>query len=274
MRVGTVCALPERRMMSLRLTSLSLLLLSAGCTTFGTRAPEAPTPAGSRALEPTWHVVGGYSTTFDPQRTDRSHNIGKAATRVDGALIPAGGTWSFNKRVGERTLDGGWRLAPALDVEGANPSVGGGICQVSSTVYNALLLGDLRVRQRFPHSRPVRYIPLGRDATVSWGDKDLVVRNPHPFPVRLRTRIVRARLLVQLLAPARLGYEVRLETADSEPAAPRKELQILESPNRLAVGGVWIKLYRHRVRRGSTYETERVGRSSFYPYRIAEETRP
>ncbi len=250
---------------------VSLLLLSTGCAPLGPRAPESQVSVGSRSLEPTWQVIGSYSTTFDASHLERSRNITMAAARLDGVVIAPRERWSFNNAVGERTLDAGWQLAPALDVDGANPSVGGGICQVSSTTYNALLLGDLRIRQRFPHSRPVRYIPLGRDATVSWGDKDLVMTNPHDFAVRLRARILPGRLMVQLLAARPLNYEVRLETADAEPAAPRKELQILDNPNRLAVGGVWIKLYRHRLRRGSIYETERIGRSSFYPFKIAEE---
>lgn len=246
-------------------------LAAAGCSAGNARrAAATPEPARERAPEVAWRVIGSYSTVFSLDQSERSVNIRLAASRLDGATIGPGETFSFNTAVGPRQLGGGWRLAPALVLEGARLSVGGGICQVSSTVYNATLLGDLRLVERHAHTRPVRYIPLGRDATVSWGSKDLRMRNPHDFSVRLRTSVRHDRLVVELLAPARLAYEVRLETADAEPASPRLELQVLENPDRLAVGGVWVKLYRHRLRRGSVYQSERIGRSSFYPYKIPE----
>ncbi|MFT7621106.1 MAG: vancomycin resistance protein YoaR [Myxococcota bacterium] len=246
-------------------------LIAAGCT--------APLPArrtaqtdGARAVhrtaEPAWVQVGAFTTQFDLEAADRVHNVTTAATRLDGLILKAGRSWSFNAAVGRRTLEGGWKLAPTLVLEGARLDVGGGICQVSTTVYNAALFADLKVEQRHPHSRPIRYVPLGRDATVSWGTKDLVLSNPHPFPIRFEAFVNHDRLTVRALAPRALAYEVRLESGNAEPATPRKELQVLAEPDRLAVGGLWVKLYRHRVRDGSIYETERVGGSSFYPYRI------
>ncbi len=251
-----------------------VLVFVAGCSTGSLRRAEAPAAGvDSRGIEPTWHVLGSYSTRFKIDQTDRNHNVAKAASRLDGAEIPAGGSWSFNKEVGQRTVNRGWRVAPVLLLEGARPAEGGGICQVSSTVYNAALLADLQAKQRHPHSRPVRYIPLGRDATVSWGSKDLVLHNPHDFPIRFSARVIYDRLIIVALAPQTLDYEVRLETADAEPASLRKEIQILENPDTLAVGGVWIKLYKHRLRDGTVYESQRVGRSSFYPYKVKPELR-
>lgn len=258
-----------------RRTVIALWILSAaGCANHVHRRDVDPAaPAAARAPEPAWMVIGAYSTRFKISQPDRNHNVAMAAARLNGAEVPAHGAWSFNREVGQRTVDGGWRVAPVLLLEGARPAVGGGICQVSSTVYNAALLADMRATQRHAHSRPVRYIPLGRDATVSWGAKDLVLTNPHPFPIRLQATVLYDRLSVRVLAPQALGYEVRLETADAEPASLRKELQILESPDRLAVGGVWVKLYRHRLRDGSVFESERVGRSSFYPFKVEDELR-
>ena len=236
--------------------------LIVGCSAAPLRPADVPTD---------WHVVGSYSTRFKLAETDRNFNIQVAADTLNGLTIPAQSPWSFNEVVGNRTLDRGWRLAPSLAFDGAEPAAGGGICQVSSTVYNAALLADLGIRQRHPHSRPVPYIALGRDATVAWGIKDLQLDNPHPFPLKLRAKVVHDRLVVELLAPSPLAYEVRLKTGDYEPASPRREYQVLENPDRIAVGGVWVKLYRQRLRDGSVYETERVGRSTFYPYKIEAE---
>ena len=164
-------------------------------------------------------------------------------------------------------------MAPVLMLEGARPALGGGICQVSTTIYNAALYADLQIAKRYAHSRPIRYVPLGRDATVSWGSKDLVVKNQRDFPVRLRTSVRNGRLLVELYAPTELQYEVRLETADYEEATPRRKLQVLAQSDRLSVGGVWVKLYRHRVVDGSIVATERIGRPTYYPFKRTEEQR-
>ena len=240
-----------------------------GCSSAPTYRTELDgSPMGRRGIEPNWVVLSSYSTTFVVGQSGRNHNIIKAIARINNALLAPGKRLSFNGRVGRRTQAGGWRIAPTLSVEGAKPAVGGGICLVSSTTYNALLLADLRVVERHPHSRPIRYIPLGRDATVDWGNKDLKAVNTHDIPVRLRAWVVGNRVTVQVQAPRRLGYEVRLETADSEPASLRRPIQILKRSNELAVGGVWVKLYRHRIRDGSVYQTERIGRSSFYPFQI------
>lgn len=218
-------------------------------------------------------VLSSYSTSFVEGQDDRNHNIRLAAEKLDGAVIPPGEAWSFNQHVGPRTLERGWRAAPTLTIEGRELGEGGGVCLVSSTVYNAMLLADLAILERSPHSRPIRYIPLGRDATVDYGVKDLRVRNRHAFPVRIAARVVGRRLVVEVLGRRPLGYDVQLETADSEPASPRKEIQVIDRTDDLAVAGVWVKLYRHRVKEGSVFETERIGAASYYPFKIKAATR-
>jgi len=244
--------------------------LSVGCAEVTRRVSDSPTRAGAASPEPSWSLVAGYSTTFKHDQSERNQNIARAARALDGTVLEPGATWSFNRTVGPRTRKRGYEVAPVLEFEGARPALGGGICQVSTTVYNAALLADARVAQRHPHSRPVGYVQLGRDATVSWGSKDLRLVNPHPFPLRLHTRVVHNRLSVAIYAPKQLGYEVRLTTGDAEPASLRREYQTLDGSDRMAVDGVWVKLYRHRVEDGSVVQTERIGRSSYYPFRVPE----
>ncbi|MEC8024724.1 MAG: VanW family protein [Myxococcota bacterium] len=254
----------------LQVVSLLLWLLSVvsftGCTSL-VRSPHSAEPSSRRSVEPTWVPVGSFSTTFDVAAVDRSYNLRLAARLVDGVVVASGERFSFNHEVGRRTLERGFRVAPVLAFEGKRPAMGGGICQVSTTIYNAALYADLRILHRYPHSRPIRYVPLGRDATVSWGSKDLTFENPHPHPIRLSASTQHGRLVVTISAPDALSYEVRLETADHEQATPRKQLQVNEQSERLSIGGVWVKLYRHRVVDGSVVATERIGGASFYPFR-------
>lgn len=225
------------------------------------RTPEVTVPAG-------WVVLGAYTTSFREDELDRSANIRVAAERLNGVTIEPGTTWSFNRTVGRRDVANGYRIAPTLTLQGKEPALGGGVCQVSTTLFNALLLADLGIVERHPHSRPVRYVALGRDAAVDWGSKDLKVQNRHPFPLMMTTLVDGGRLTTRLYGPSSLAHDVVVEVGDLEPAAPRKELQVLENPDDLAVGGVWVKLYRKRLKDGSVYEVERIGKPSFYPWKL------
>ncbi len=97
----------------------------------------------------------------------RVENIVLATRSLNHELITPGETFSFNRVVGPRTMERGYKLAPIIVGNSVIPGRGGGICQVSSTLYNAVLNADLEVVERSPHSRPVDYVPRGKDATVS-----------------------------------------------------------------------------------------------------------
>ena len=126
-----------------------------------------------------------FSTRFDASETGRSWNIVLAAARLDGTVVEPGGSVSFNSLVGARTPEAGFRQAPELVANELVPGWGGGVCQVATTLFNVALLADLSVAERYHHSRPLAYIDLGRDATVSYPNLDLVIRNPRAFPVVL-----------------------------------------------------------------------------------------
>jgi vancomycin resistance protein YoaR len=126
-----------------------------------------------------------FSTRFDASETGRSWNIVLAAARLDGTVVEPGGSVSFNSLVGARTPEAGFRQAPELVANELVPGWGGGVCQVATTLFNVALLADLSVAERYHHSRPLAYIGLGRDATVSYPNLDLVIQNPRAFPVVL-----------------------------------------------------------------------------------------
>lgn len=121
--------------------------------------------------------ISTFTTTFDGKNKPRSSNVRLAAEIINGKILAPGEIFSFNETVGKRTKERGFKEA-GIYVNGTlDTGVGGGICQVSTTLYNAVLLSDLEVIERSNHSLTVPYVPLSRDAAVSWGTKDFKFRN-------------------------------------------------------------------------------------------------
>ena len=150
-------------------------------------------------------VLGSFDTWFsrsgDQKR--RGQNIDVAASKLDGVVLMPGEIVSFNTIVGDRSEDNGfqksWEIYKGEMVEG----VGGGTCQVASTLHAAAFFGGLEVLERLPHSRPSAYIPMGLDSTVVYPIVDLKLRNPHSFPVVVHAKTDGAKLTIQLLGAGR-----------------------------------------------------------------------
>ncbi len=135
-----------------------------------------------------WELMSSYVTYYSKEDAGRCENIAIAASLIDGACVQAYGEFSFNATVGKRTEEAGFQQAKII-VNGEYVSgVGGGVCQVSTTLYNAALKAGLTVAEYHPHSLRVSYIPPSRDAMVSTGS-DLKLFNPYAFPVFLSAQI-------------------------------------------------------------------------------------
>ncbi|WP_254871070.1 VanW family protein [Bacillus sp. Marseille-Q1617] len=118
--------------------------------------------------------IGQYVTYFNRHNMERSHNIALAANEINNTVVFPGEVFSFNKVVGKRTKDKGYKKAPVIVRGELSEDIGGGICQVSSTLYNAVDLAGVKIVELFHHSKRVPYVPHGRDATVSWYGPDFV----------------------------------------------------------------------------------------------------
>ncbi|MGE5549135.1 MAG: VanW family protein [Bacteroidota bacterium] len=119
------------------------------------------------------HVLASFRTSVASSTRDRLANIARSASRLNGALLSPGEAFSFNGFVGPRDAAHGYRPAPEIVRRDYVPGIGGGICQVASTLYNAVLLAGLPVFERHCHALPPDYVPLGRDATVYYPNLDL-----------------------------------------------------------------------------------------------------
>ena len=152
-----------------------------------TQMPITPTTIqpflSTEDIAPIDTIIGQYSTEYYPG--DRGDNIGIAASKLNNVTIKPGCTFSFNDQVGERTYANGFLPAPVI-VNGKHEiGIGGGVCQVSTTLYNAALLADLTPVERCAHYFPSSYVAPGRDATVADGWLDLKLMNNLPHAVAL-----------------------------------------------------------------------------------------
>lgn len=139
-------------------------------------------------LEREHALLSTYTTSFDSsklRKANRVHNIVTAAARIDGVTVKPNEVFSINKAIGDRTKSNGYKLAGAI-ANGMNTTeYGGGVCQVSTTLFNAVLMADLEVVERYHHSWPMQYAPVGRDATIATGMKDFRFRNTSDAPVTI-----------------------------------------------------------------------------------------
>ncbi len=124
-----------------------------------------------------------FSTNYASSSMDRKNNIKLAVNSLNGTKILPNETFSFNLTLGKRTLDKGYKEANIIKDGSFVKGVGGGICQVSSTLYNALLLSNLEVDEVHKHSLPVSYVEPCLDAMVSWGTSDLKFTNTTDYPI-------------------------------------------------------------------------------------------
>lgn len=155
--------------------------------------------------------ISEFSTWFD-SGNDRAFNIGLAAKAVDGVVLWPGEVFSFNQRTGPRTLERGYRKAPVVVGSKLVDDYGGGVCQVSSTVYVSMLKAGLTVVERHNHGLPVSYIPLGLDATVSYEYLDLKMRNDFDFPVLVDTLVSGGMLSCAVYGMPAASFSVELQT--------------------------------------------------------------
>lgn len=130
--------------------------------------------------------IGQYATYYNSNNKNRSYNIGLAAKAINNYVLFPGETFSFNKVVGMRTEEKGYLRAPVIVSGEVSEGIGGGICQISSTLFNAVDHAGLQIVNRYSHSRSVHYVPPGRDATVSWHGPDFVFKNKYSQPILIR----------------------------------------------------------------------------------------
>lgn len=138
-------------------------------------AVQEPQPTEPPAKsEPVETVLAEFSTTIKSRASNRLNNIQITCSKLNGTTVESGKSFSFCQTVGKATEEKGYKKADVIVDKQVTQALGGGNCQVSSTLYNAILkVSDFKVTERHPHGKKVNYVPEGKDAAVSYGSKDL-----------------------------------------------------------------------------------------------------
>lgn len=128
-------------------------------------------------------LVAAFRTTLPDPLFEEAYNITRAATLLQGAVVAPGDIFSVNSRIGPYTTERGYRPGPTYVGTQVVPSIGGGVCKISSTMYNVSWLADVEIVERHQHSMQVPYVPAGRDATLVYGALDFRFRNQREAPI-------------------------------------------------------------------------------------------
>ena len=152
-------------------------------------------------------LIGQYITYFNSYNQERSHNIDLAANAINNHVVFPGETFSFNQTVGQRTKEKGYLPAPIIVKGELAEGIGGGICQVSSTLFNAADRSGLEIVKRFSHSKRVPYVPPGRDATVSWYGPDFSFKNQYNQPVLIRAKAHHGMMFVRVYSSEDINHQ-------------------------------------------------------------------
>ncbi|MEN1759804.1 VanW family protein [Anoxynatronum sibiricum] len=179
-----------------------------------------PTAADLRQIET---VISEYSTTFNAGDAGRTANLRQGSSSIDGKLLLPGDVFSFNETTGPRIASAGYQEAPVILMGELVPGIGGGICQVSTTLYNAVIRADLQVVERTNHSLPVSYVPRGQDATVAFGSLDFRFANNEDSPIFVESEVRGNRLYVRIFGKSADRPDIELASQVVQVVEPSSE---------------------------------------------------
>ena len=156
-------------------------------------------------------LLATYTTSYATSNANRSTNIALAASKINGTVLMPGEEFSFNGTVGKRTAAAGFKVAGVYSNGQVTTDYGGGICQVSSTLYNSVLKANLEITNRVNHTFTVGYVPIGLDATVSWGSPDFKFKNSRSYPIKIVATTANKKITISVYGLKEdVEYEVEL----------------------------------------------------------------
>ncbi len=198
--------------------------------------------------------IGSFTTYFDGGNLNRSSNIRLAAGMLNGTVLNSGETLSFNDIVGARVKERGFLPAKIIENGEFTEGVGGGVCQVSTTLYNAAVLSGMKIEEYHPHSLAVGYVPPSRDAMVSGSACDLKIKNTAKTPVYIRAATANGSVSFTFYgADDGAEYSIKSSVTGSIPAPEERTEKIEEARN--GRDGITSESYLEITRGGFTKRT-------------------
>jgi len=216
-------------------------------------------------------LLAHFSTSFKSSASGRINNIILSANSFKGKIVLPGEVVSYNKTTGPRNSKNGYEDAPVIVNGELTPGIGGGVCQTSTTLYNALLLADLEILERHPHSIPPAYVPKGTDAAVAGTYYDLVFKNNFDFPIYIDTKIINKTVHFYIYGDAaNRDYKIKIGTKLLE-TIPYKTVEKLNTDlepgtrNLVQEGrnGYKVATYKYKIVNGNVIETIKIS-SDYY----------
>ncbi len=218
-------------------------------------------------------IIGDFTTEFSKSEQNRKDNIKLSAKNFSDVVFEPGVEISFNDTVGEISEKTGYKNAGVIVNGEFDRGIGGGICQVSTTLYNALIRADLEITERSNHSRPIFYVPLGTDAAVAPGYKDLKFINNTGYPIFVKTFVDDETIRMVLIgSSATRNYEVNIipeRISVIEPSVKKKFTPTMEdgeeTVEKKGSRGYKYDTYKEIVKDGVAGEKEYLNSSYYIP---------
>ena len=158
-------------------------------------------------------LISTFSTKYNAGNADRTTNLRLAANKINGTVLLPNEEFSYNAVVGERTIKSGYKMAATYSNGAVVDGLGGGICQISSTLYDAVVMANLDITTRRNHQFVTSYVPAGKDATVVWGSQDFKFVNSRKYPVRITATVQGGVATVQVWGiREEVEYDISIET--------------------------------------------------------------
>ena len=218
------------------------------------------------------NTISTYSTTYNAGLAGRTKNLKLAASKLNGLILKPGETFSYNRAVGKRTIAAGYQNAAIFSGGKVVDDVGGGVCQISSTLYGAVLNANLQVIERTNHGMQTSYSKPGIDATVYYGSLDFKFKNNRNVPIKLYASVSGGKVVVSIKGENPEGEKANISTEILR-VIPRK-LIVKEDPN-MEIGkevvqqggadGKEVRTYKQVVKNGSAKGTTIVSTDIYNP---------
>jgi vancomycin resistance protein YoaR len=213
-----------------------------------------------------------FTTSFTTSATGRAYNVTAAANTLNNTLLKPGDIFDYAKIIAETEKKYGFREAPVIFQGKLIPGIGGGICQVSSTLYNAVLRTGVKIVERRNHSLPVSYLPIGQDATFSEGNINFRFQNTTGKSLLIRTEVAERKLTVKLFGTMEknIRYDIESNTVKVlEPAVkyvinnslPAGSQEVLSNGKQ----GFIVETYQIKSKDGQVIEKKRISRDTYQP---------